>query len=118
MVTGFLLMLTVATYWGLSGGDIPLSLPDADSRTVQQAGGQEEEFLDPAAVTFSPEFSSQEGNEVTQPPVITGLATPGQVIPGQVIVQPSVPILTARRPSNPLEKLTEEELPRVTPVPR
>jgi len=118
MVTGILLMLTVATYWGLSGGNGSLSLPDNEQKTVQQAGGQEEYFLDPAAVTFSSEFSSRKGSVVVQSPVVTGLATPGQVVSGQVIVQPIVPVLTARRPVKSLEKLSEEKLPSITPVPR
>ncbi len=118
LVTGILLMLTVTTYWGLSGGNVSFSLPDTEQTTVQQAGDKEEDFLDPAAVTFFPEFSSPEESEVAQPTVVPGLATPGRVISGQVIVQPSAPILTARRPAKLLEKLTEEELRRATPVPR
>lgn len=119
LVTGFLVLLTVTTYWGLSGGSGSLSLPDIEQTTGQQAGDEEEGFLDPAAVTLFPEFSSQEeGEVVAQQPVITGLVIPGRIIPGQVIVQPSVPVLTARRPTDAPEKLTGEELPRVTPVPR
>lgn len=118
MVTGILLILTVTTYWGLSGGNGSLSLPDIEQETVQQAGGQEEVFLDPAAVTFSAEFSSQEGDAVVQPPAVTGLAAPGQVISGQVIVQPIAPVLTAGRPTKSLEKLSEEQFPSITPVPR
>ena len=118
LVTGILLMLTVTTYWGLSGGNVSFSLPDVEQTTVQQAGDKEEEFLDPAAVSFFPEFSSPEESEIVQSPVVTGLATPGRVIPGQVIVQPRTPVLTARRPSKSLEKLTQEELRRATPVPR
>ena len=117
LVVGILLMLTVTTYWGLSGANVSLSLPDAEQTTVQQAGDEEDDFLDPAAVTFFPEFSSQEGSEVAQPPVVTGLAIPGRAISGQVIVQPSAPVLTARRPTKSLEKLTEEELRRAQ-VPR
>ena len=118
MVTGILLMLTVTTYWGLSGGNESLSLPDTGQETVRQPEEQEEVFLDPAAVTFSSEFSSQEGGTVVQPPVVAGLATPGQVISGQVIVQPIGPVLTARRPTKSLKKLSEEQLPSITPVPR
>ena len=38
LVVGILLMLTMTTYWGLSGGNASLSLPDAEQTTVQQAG--------------------------------------------------------------------------------
>ncbi len=118
LVVGILLMLTMTTYWGLSGGNASLSLPDAEQTTVQQAGQEQADFLDPVVVTFSSEFSPQEGSEVAQPPVVTGLATPGRAISGQVIVQPSAPVLTARRPTKSLEKLAEEELRRATQVPR
>lgn len=118
LVVGILLMLTMTTYWGLSGGNASLSLPDAEQTTVQQEGNEQEDFLDPAAVTFVQEFSGEEGSEVAQPPAVPEVAIPARVIARQVIVQPIDPVLTARRQAKSLEKLTEEELRRSSPVPR
>ena len=118
LVVGILLMLTMTTYWGLSGGNASLSLPDAEQTTVQQEGNEQEDFLDPAAVTFVQEFSGEEGSEVAQPPAVPEVAIPARVIARQVIVQPIDPVLTARRQAKSLEKLTEEELRRSSPLPR
>jgi len=118
LVVGILLMLTMTTYWGLSGGNASLSLPDAEQTTVQQKGNGQEDFVDPAAVTFVQDFSGEEGSEIAQPPVVPEVAIPARVIARQVIVQPLDPVLTARRQAKSLEKLTEEELRRSSPLPR
>jgi hypothetical protein len=118
LVVGVLLMLTMTTYWGLSGGKASLSLPDAEQTTVQQAGNEQADSLDPAAVTFVQDFSGEEGSEIAQPPAVPAVAIPARVIARQVIVQPLDPVLTARRQATSREKLTEEELRRSSPVPR
>ena len=119
LVSSVLLMLTMATYWGLTAGNGSFSLPDAGHKTVQQIGDQEQEILDPAEMLVFPESSSQQESElVAQPPVLTGQVTPGRVVMEQVIVQPKVPVLTARRMLKPGEELRDRELRTTTRKPR
>lgn len=113
LVTSFLVVLTGATYWGLSGGNGSSILPGVQETTVHQLDDGEKEFLDSLEMTSFPEFSMQDERAVmTRPPVIMEQVTPTRVTLGQVIVQPEPPVLTARRPAKSGEELPGGELRR------
>lgn len=113
LVISFLVVLTGVTYWGLSGGNGSFALPSVQQTTVHQIGDGEKDVLDSVEMTSFPDFPTEEERAVmARPPVITDKAIPSRVTLGQVIVQPELPVLTARRLVKPGEELPGGELRR------
>jgi len=113
LVTSFLLALTAATYWALSGGNSLFSLPGDQQTMVPQVERQEREFLALEELTSFPDFAAQEAREAMPlVPGMTSQATSNRITLGQVIVQPELPALTARRPVKSGKELSDGELRR------
>ena len=126
-VVGILLVLTLATYWGLTSEDFRFVKPGGSLETIEAR--QEMRTPDTLRLTFQEELSMESvlGEEarpdvdlskVTEPEPtrLLGRHDPARV--GQLIIQPVDPVLTARRKDLFEEEDGDAALQGLKPLPR
>jgi hypothetical protein len=126
-VVGILLVLTLATYWGLTSKDFRFVKPGGSLETIEAR--QEMPTPDTLRLTFQEELSMEpvlgeesrpdvDLSKVTEPEPtrLLGRHDPARV--GQLIIQPVDPVLTARRKDLFEEEDGDAALQVLKPVPR
>ena len=118
VVGGFLLALTAATYWGLSGGSFESVVPGSRQATVQDDSDDKPRYPNPVQVTLWEEFPAEAGVESGQQSTEASIGSNLPSSADVVIVQPLDPVLSARRKETPPAGLTEGEIPQSLTAPR
>jgi hypothetical protein len=105
-VVGIMLVLTLATYWGLTSQELRLVMPGANPEIIEAR--QNVSKPDTLHLTFQEELSmesvfmeaARSGPDLLKVTELESTGLPGRHAParvGQLIVQPVAPVLTARR---------------------
>ena len=126
-VVGIMLVLTLATYWGLTSPELRLVMPEANPEIIEAR--QDVPKPNTLHLTFQEELSMKPviGEEARpdvdlsqvaepEPTGLLGPHAPARL--GQLIVQPIDPVLTARRKVSFQEEDGDDALQVLKPVPR